>query len=351
MNQYSRPGGHPEFVETIAKFYQPIYKRELNPLSEVVSCNGAQEGIFNIFLSFCNRSDEVVCIEPFFDVYKKCADMVGANTVGVPLRLEGNGKSSSSFKLDLKELDNAITERTKVLFLNTPHNPTGKVFEREELLGIAEIVRKYPQLIVVSDEVYEFMTFDGLQHERFALLDGMFERTISLFSAGKTFSCTGWRVGYCIGPKHFIEPLIASQGVVAFCSATPLELGISEAFKVAESLGYFSELASKLERKRDSLCEALFAAGMDPIIPKGGYFLMADTSKIEVDYSSDKSIPRDVLVNKWLTETIGVTGIPTSGFYSKENMHLSDNMLRYAYCKTDEEIAAAAERLRKASFK
>ena len=253
--------------------------------------------------------------------------------------------------------------------LNTPHNPTvrfeeryvsygrkrgisltfcgqGKVFNLQELEDIAKVMRKYPEVMILSDEVYEFMTFDRLAHERFALLDGMFDRTISLFSAGKTFSCTGWRIGYCIGPQRFIEPLINTQGVVAFCSATPLEIGISKAFKIAQENNYFEGLASTLQTKRDKLCRALSDAGMKPIVPQGGYFVMADTSKIDVS-AIDMSGPRDFKVNQYLTEVKGVTGIPTSGFYAEENMHLSDNMLRFAYCKTDEEIDRAEERLSK----
>lgn len=220
------------------------------------------------------------------------------------------------------------------------------MFSLSELEEIAKVVRKYPDVLILSDEVYEFMTFDGLKHERFALLDGMFERTLSLFSAGKTFSCTGWRIGYCIGPQHLIEPLINTQGVVAFCSATPLELGISNAFKIAQENNYFEDLAALLQTKRDNLCRALSNAGMKPIVPQGGYFVMADTSKINPGVSGVGG-PRDFQVNQHLTEVVGVTGIPTSGFYAEENMHLSDNMLRFAYCKTDEEITEAEQRLNK----
>lgn len=139
------------------------------------------------------------------------------------------------------------------------------MFSKEELSEIAKVVEKYPDLIVVSDEVYEYMMFDGLKHERFALMDNMFERTVSLFSAGKTFSCTGWRIGYCIGPQHLIEPLIDTQGSVAFCAATPLELAIAESFKLGQKNGYFTELAASLQDKRDKLCDALSSAGMSPI--------------------------------------------------------------------------------------
>mmetsp|Transcript_30349 Transcript_30349/g.48327 ORF Transcript_30349/g.48327 Transcript_30349/m.48327 type:complete len:428 (-) Transcript_30349:5540-6823(-) len=343
-NQYTRPGGNPYLVETLAEYYSSSFQRRVDPLTEIATCSGAQEGIFNVVATFCNQGDQVLCVEPYFDAYKRAADLVGAITKGVPLRMQGSDPTTSaSLKLDVNELDNAITDKTKLLILNTPHNPTGKVFSKEELEDIAQVVRKHPQLIVLSDEVYEFMTFDGLKHERFANVQGMWDRTISLFSAGKTFSCTGWRIGYCIGPSKFCTPLQQTQGIVAFCAATPFEVAAADSFKLAQENGYFDQLPATLEKKRDALCAALEDAGMKPIIPEGGYFVMADTSDVPV--SGSEGVSRDVAVNQWLTENTGVTGIPTSYFYSEENRHLSDNVLRYAFCKTDEEIAAASKNL------
>jgi len=157
-NQYTRPGGNPILVQTLAEMYSPLFQRELDPMSEVSVCSGAQEGIFNILATYCNPGDQVVCIEPYFDAYKKAADLVGAETVGVPLRLEAGGATSADFKLNLGDLERAITDNTKLLILNTPHNPTGKVFSLEELEGIASVVRRHPGLIVLSDEGMCFST-------------------------------------------------------------------------------------------------------------------------------------------------------------------------------------------------
>jgi len=347
-NQYARPAGHPFLVETLSEFYGDAFGKKLEPMTEISVCSGGQEGIYNVLAAFCNEGDEIMCIEPYFDSYKKAADLLGVVTKGVPLRLEPGGKTAASYKLDVSNLDEAISEKTKVLILNTPHNPTGKVFSREEYEQIAHVVRKHSHVLVLSDEVYEFMTFDGLKHERFSTIEGMWNRTISLFSAGKTFSCTGWRIGYCVGPAQLIAPLIDITGVVSFCAATPLQVAIGKAFKQAMKTSYFSkDLPEMLAAKRDALCKALDGTGMTPIIPQGGYFVMADTSFISDEElaSIDSSLSRDMRVYQWLTLNRGITGIPTSNFYSPENQHLSFNVLRFAFCKTEEEIQKAAQNL------
>jgi len=332
-NQYTRPGGNPALVEVIGKMYSPLLGREIDPMSQVSVSAGAQEGIFNILATFCDPGEEVVCVEPYFDAYKKAADMAGAKVKGVPLRLPEGSTSAGDFKLDIDELDSTLSDKTKLLILNTPHNPTGKVFDKTELNDVAEVVKRYPDLLVLSDEVYEFMCFDGLKHERFATIEGMWDRTISLFSAGKTFSCTGWRVGYCIGPDHLIQPLIDTQGIVSFCAPSPLQVAVAKALESGQRLGYYEDLARTLERKRDVLCSALRQGGLEPVVPQGGYFVMANTSSLPIQGTD--STARDVAANEWLTKELGVTGIATSNF------------IRLAYCKTDAELHQASQRITK----
>ena len=189
--------------------------------------------------------------------------------VGVPLRADW-AKSAADWTLDLSELEAALSERTKLLVLNTPHNPTGKVFSAAELEGIAHIVRKYPRLVVMSDEVYEFMTFDGLPHARISALPGMFDRTLSIHSAGKTFSATGWRIGYVIGPAPLITPLVRVHQASNFCTPTSLQVATAVAFDAAERDGYFAEFANFLELKRNKLVALLRTAQLDPIVPQVG---------------------------------------------------------------------------------
>ena len=187
----------------------------------------------------------------------------------MPLRADW-AKSAADWTLDLSELEAALSERTKLLVLNTPHNPTGKVFSAAELEGIAHIVRKYPRLVVMSDEVYEFMTFDGLPHARISALPGMFDRTLSIHSAGKTFSATGWRIGYVIGPAPLITPLVRVHQASNFCTPTSLQVATAVAFDAAERDGYFAEFANFLELKRNKLVALLRTAQLDPIVPQVG---------------------------------------------------------------------------------
>lgn len=358
-NQYTRPGGHPELVKTLAEHYSPSFGRTLDPMSEVVTCNGAQEGLFVAVTTFCEEGDEIVCIEPYFDAYRKAAEVVGAACRGVPLRYVGGEAAqparAADLTLNLSELESQLNERSRLLILNTPHNPSGKVFSREELEGIADVVRRYPRLLVISDEVYEHMVFDGLEHVRFATLNGgeMFDRTMTVFSAGKTFSCTGWRVGYFLAPARLALPLIKAQSVVAFASATPLELAVSGAMVRATEEGYFDSLPSVLQAKRDRMVSMLRDVGLKPIVPQGGYFTMIDSSDMQLEdgvttewtEATPLAQRRDYQLAVQLTKSVGITAIPPSPFYSPHNRHLADNMLRLAYCKRDDELDAVAATL------
>jgi aspartate/methionine/tyrosine aminotransferase len=304
-------------------------------------------------VSFLNEGDEVCTIEPFFGPYKQAADVVGATTIGVPLRPR-NGASptmAEDFVLDLEELRSVLTPKTKMLILNTPHNPTGKVFSTEELKGIADVVRSFPHLMVISDEVYECSTFLPKQHERFANVDDdMWERTISMYSAGKTFSCTGWRIGYAVGPSSLLAPLISAQGVMSYCAATPLEVAVGYSLEEAKSNGYFNQVRDELQQKQSVLVDALKDTPLSPIVADGGYFLMVDTSSLVLPDKYEKDLQgRDFGVAKYLTEKYKVTGLPTKPFYSKENQHLSDNVLRFCFARTSEELEEAGRRLKKLS--
>ena len=179
FNQYTRPGGHPILVDQLASHYSSHFHRPLDPLTNICTFSGAQFGLFDCIVSYLNEGDEMCTIEPFFGPYKQAADVVGATTVGVPLRPKNNASptmTADDFVLDLEELKSVLTSKTKLLILNTPHNPTGKVFSTEELQGIANVVRKFPNLIVISDEVYEYSTFQPKKHERFANMDDMWDR-------------------------------------------------------------------------------------------------------------------------------------------------------------------------------
>lgn len=201
----------------------------------------------------------MVTFEPYFDAYKTVSTLLGIQTVGIPFELSPEKQrefqcssssttfSSHDFRIDLEKLDALITSKTKMIVLNTPHNPTGKVFSRDELEQIAQVLRKHPHVLILSDEVYEFMAYDGLTHERIGSFPGMFDRTISLFSAGKTFSCTGWRVGYAVAPEHLTGAITKAHSTVPFCGTTPFEVAMASCFKQAQTNGYLDELKATLE--------------------------------------------------------------------------------------------------------
>jgi aspartate/methionine/tyrosine aminotransferase len=291
------------------------------------------------------------------------ASTLGAVRRGIPLRPKNGqmAETASDLVLDLDELEAAICDRrTRVLVLNTPHNPTGKVFSRDELEGIASVLKRHPGIIAVSDEVYEYSVFAGKEHVRFATLPGMWDRTISLYSAGKTFSCTGWRVGYSIGPAKLIEPMIYAQSVINFCSANPMEIAVASAMEAAATNGYFDQLPALLEAKADVLGASLANAGLAVVKPEGGYFVVASAAKVggeAADAEEARGNPRDMVASEFMTTDVGVCCLPTSVFYAPQTSNGdvqrdigAGDLLRFCFVKTDAELAEAGKRLLAANF-
>eukprot|EP01112_Ceratiomyxa_fruticulosa_P021078 TRINITY_DN7335_c0_g1_i1.p1 TRINITY_DN7335_c0_g1~~TRINITY_DN7335_c0_g1_i1.p1 ORF type:complete len:485 (-),score=96.92 TRINITY_DN7335_c0_g1_i1:157-1449(-) len=360
LNQYTRSGGHPRLVNAISKLYSPLFGRTINPMEEVVTTVGASQGIFASVLSFISPGDEVILIEPFFDIYMGSVVMSGAVPKYIALRpknpiVPGEPQSSTEWVLDLDELKSLITHKTRLLIINTPHNPTGKVFTQKELEDIAEIVRPYPHLVVLSDEVYEWMTYDDAVHFRFATIPGMWERTLTLGSAGKMFSVTGWKIGWGIGPKPLVEAVMKAHQYIPFSISTPMQEAVAVALELAPQKDYFSYLKKMYQEKRDFLLRTLLDAGLTPVVPQGAYFIFADTRAIELkgDDGKNKTITgmnmhrRDWNVCRWLTTEIGVAAIPPSPFYSEEHSNLPENFARFCFCKTDPVLKEAKVRLEK----
>nr|CCA17391.1 kynurenineoxoglutarate transaminase putative [Albugo laibachii Nc14]CCA24368.1 unnamed protein product [Albugo laibachii Nc14] len=354
FNQYSRPGGHPMLVQAISNLYSPLFHRDLNPMTEIVTFNGAQGGITAILSTLLNRGDKLAIFEPYFDSYVSISTMLGLETVGIPFETAvpfDQLKTSGEFYVDLKKLDRILAqENVKALVLNTPHNPLGKVFTRKELEEIVCVLEKYPEILIISDEVYEFMCYDGRKHERIATISNMFDRTISLFSAGKTFSCTGWRVGYAIAPHHLAQTLIKAQSLITFCVATPLEVAVAKAIDQARDLQYFDKQAKQLQSKRDRLYQALKVSGWHPIFPEGGYFICCNIIKHKMfqkykDTKIAKSMPKkqypDYQFALELCKTHKLTTIPLSGFYTNAVSLTETGMIRLAFCKDEATLDAA----------
>lgn len=358
-NQYTRPGGEPELTKKIADVYGPRFGRSLNPMTEIVTTVGAQEGIFTTLFAWTNPGDEVVILTPCFDAVLKAAATVDVKAKAVSVRPPATGSSrSSEWKLDMTELEQAVTPSTRILMLNTPSSPLGKVFSRTELSAIASVVLRHPKLLVISDEVYERCIYDTAEHVHFASLPGMFERTMTLFSAGKSFSCTGWRVGYVIAPEPLAQPLLASHAAMNFCVPTPFQKSVAKAFDCAQKEGYFDWLPKMMQGKRDALLKVLDEVGLNPIVPDGGYFVLCDAgvalraAGISINLATltpETPLEQrpDVQVCEWLTKHVGVTPIPVSPFYLPEDRNQANHLIRFAFCKDEATLTLAAERLRK----
>jgi aspartate/methionine/tyrosine aminotransferase len=335
QNQYARSAGTPHLVTVLAKELSGEFGRDLDPFSEITVTTGATEGLFIAAQAFLEPGDEVVLIEPFYDAYPADSVLCGASCVHVPLRPDDQGK----WRFDADEMGKAFSERTKLVFLNTPQNPTGKVFTRQELEQIAELSIRN-DTIVVSDDVYDRMVFDGLEHLRLASLPGMWERTVTLGSAGKTFSVTGWKIGWAVASRALSEALRKVHQWVPYAVTTPLQEAVACALEEAGPQGYYSQLREMYQRKRDFLVRALSESGFLPYVPEGTYFILADCGAWGFD--------NDVDFCRYLTTEVGVGAIPPSAFYSDAHKGLARRLVRFCFCKTDETLAQAAEKLRDA---
>lgn len=249
--------------------------------------------------------------------------------------------------MDNDELEALFNERTKMILINTPHNPLGKVMSRDELDVVAKLCQKW-NVLCVSDEVYEHMVFEPYEHIRMCTLPGMWDRTITIGSAGKTFSLTGWKIGWAYGPASLLRNLqMVHQNSVYTC-ATPIQEAIAVGFetelkRLNSPECYFKSISGELMAKRDYMASFLANVGMNPTVPQGGYFMVADWSALagNVDLSKETDARKDYRFTKWMTKTVGLQGIPPSAFYSEPNKHLGEDFVRYCFFKKDENLQKA----------
>jgi N-succinyldiaminopimelate aminotransferase len=333
-NQYAPGPGVPELRRAIARHQADQYGIELDPDRQVLVTAGATEAIASAVLALVDPGDEVVVTEPWYDSYLATVEMAGGVRRPVPLR-----RTDTGFRLDVDALRAAVTDRTTVLLVNTPHNPTGAVLDADERAAIAEVAVRH-DVVVVVDEVYEHLVYDGRAHVPLATLPGMADRTVSISSAGKSFSVTGWKVGWVTASPELVEVVMAAKQWLTFTNAAPLQPAVAHALD--HELGYVEELAAQLAERRDLLCEGLRGLGLDPVVPEGTYFTLSDVGHLGWEDS--------VAFCEALPERAGVVAIPAQVFYDDPASAGGLHLVRWAFCKESPTLEDALERLGRADL-
>jgi len=326
-NQYAPGIGIPSLRQAVADHASRFYNLDIDPKAGVLVTAGATEGIFSSILGLVDRGDEVIVIEPYFDSYVPNITMAGATPVYVPLH-------PPQWTLDPVELRAAFSKKTRALILNTPQNPTGRVFTHAELTLIAELCQEF-DVTVITDEVYEHLVFDQARHVPIASLPGMPERTVTISSLGKTFSVTGWKIAWVYGHPDLIQGVNRAHQYVTFSANHPAQVGAAHALSLPGT--YFEEFQVMYAAKRDLLLAGLKAAGLKARQPEGTYFVMADFSDV---FDGD-----DLEFARYLTSEIGVACIPPTFFYCENHAHMASTQARFAFCKNDDTLREAVARL------
>ena len=323
-NQYPPGPGIPELRTAISEHQKRFYGLEVDPDTEVLVTAGATEAVAAAMLALLEPGDEVIALEPYYDSYAACIAMAGATRVPVTLR-------APAFRPDLDRLRDAITSRTRLILLNSPHNPTGMVATREELAVIADLAISH-DLLVVTDEVYEHLVFDG-EHIPIATLPGMRERTVTISSGGKTFSFTGWKIGWVTGTPELVTAVRTAKQFLTYVSGGPFQYAIAAGLALPDA--FYADLAASLRRKRDLLAAGLSGAGFEVFLPQGTYFITTDIAALG---ESD-----GLAFCRGLPRRCGVVAVPNVVFY--DDTAAGRSQVRFAFCKREEVLADAVSRL------
>lgn len=326
VNQYPPGRGDPILLDAISRHQQRFYGLAVDPATEILVTAGATEALAATILALLEPGDEVVTFEPFYDAYGGLIALGGGIHRTVPLH-------SPSFQPDESELRAAITDRTRLILINNPHNPTGTVFSAETLALIVDLAHRHNALIV-TDEVYEHLTF-GVPHIPITTLPGAAERTITISSAGKTFNTTGWKIGWLSAPAPIVTAILAVKQFLSYVNGAPFQPAIARGLDLPDT--FYSGIAADLAAKRDLLATGLRAAGFEITVPQGSYFIVADAQSL--GYAEGAEFCRA------LPELAGVVGVPLSAFTSPDHRHRYASLVRFAYCKRVEVLEQAALQL------
>jgi N-succinyldiaminopimelate aminotransferase len=325
VNQYPPGRGVPELRHAVAEHQRRFYGLDLDPDTEVLVTAGATEAIAAALLALVGPDDEVVVLEPYYDAYAACIELAGARRRTVPLRFP-------DYALEPGALAAAVGPRTRAILLNTPHNPTGHVLSPQELAEVAEVAIEH-DLLVITDEVYEHLLFDGRHHVPLATLPGMAERTLTISSAGKTFSVTGWKIGWICGPAQLVEAVTTVKQFLTYVNGAPFQPAVARALALPDEV--FADAAARLQAGRDLLTEGLLEAGFTVSRPGGTYFLVADAAPL--GYDDGMALCLD------LPRLAGVVAVPVRVFH--DDVAAAASLVRFAVCKRPEVLEEAARRL------
>lgn len=345
VNQYPPGPGVPELRHAIADHQRRHYGLEPDPDTEVLVTTGATEALAAALLALTEPGDEVLTLEPYYDSYAAVIALAGARHTTAPLAATPDG-----FRLDADALRAAVTDRTRVILLNTPHNPTGAVLTRDELAVVAEVAERH-DCLVVTDEVYEHLTYDGVAHVPFATLPGVADRTLTISSAGKTFSFTGWKIGWVTGPAPLVDAVRAVKQFLTYVSGAPFQPAIAHALALETSdgpdAGWVRDLATSLAARRDLLSAGLADAGFAVVRPQGTYFVVADAAPLLAGPLAGSGLRDAADLCRALPELAGVVGVPVGAFTRDGSP--ADRALRtavrFTFVKQEHVLAEATTRL------
>jgi len=338
-DQYPPGPGRPELRTAIAEHLQRFRGLTYDPADEVLVTAGATEALTAALLALLEPGDEVVLFEPMYDSYAAAVAMAGGVLRPVPLRpppAGDGGVTDAPWAFDEAELRAAVTPRARLLLLNTPHNPTGKVFSTAELAVLAELAVA-ADLLVLTDEVYEHLVFAGAEHVSPATLPGMRERTLVVGSGGKTFSTTGWKIGWICGPAPLVAAVRTAKQFLTFVNGGPFQPAIAAGLALPDA--YFTGVAARLQQRRDLLVTGLAAAGLPVVSPQATYFATVDVRPVQPDGDG-------IAFCRSLPGRVGVVAVPAVVFYAPADAHLGRHLVRFAFCKTEQVLAGAVARLR-----